>query len=341
MTTKLINLEFPIDEALLDAPAECLKNGGLVVFPTETVYGLGANALSAESVRQIFVAKGRPSDNPLIVHIADAAQLADIVSEIPQNAKLVMDALWPGPVTLIMRKSDVVPGCVTAGLDTVAVRMPSHPAARALLRKCGIPVAAPSANTSGRPSPTAAQHVVEDLSGKVDYIIDGGSCTVGLESTVLDVTVPIPQILRPGGVGLEELKQILGEVCYDRGLISADTAPKSPGMKYKHYAPRAQMTIVEGARMRETIASLLEQFRAEGKRTGVLTCGAHEYDADYLLDGGETPERYAQNLFGALREFDARGMEIILAEMPFGSSGIEPAIRNRITKAAGGNVIRC
>ncbi len=341
MTTKLINLDFPIDEALLDAPAECLKNGGLVVFPTETVYGLGANALSAESVRQIFVAKGRPSDNPLIVHIADAAQLADIVSEIPQSAKLVMEALWPGPVTLIMRKSDVVPGCVTAGLDTVAVRMPSHPAARALLRKCGVPVAAPSANTSGRPSPTTAQHVVEDLSGKVDYIIDGGNCTVGLESTVLDVTVPIPQILRPGGVGLEELKQLLGEVCYDRGLVSADTAPKSPGMKYKHYAPRAQMAIVEGTRIRETIASLLAQYHAEGKKTGVLTCGSHEYDADFLIDGGVTPELYAQNLFGALREFDARGMEIILAEMPFGSCGIEPAIRNRITKAAGGNVIRC
>lgn len=341
MRTKILKICSEKDFDLLAEPARCLAEGGLVVFPTETVYGLGANALKADSVKKIFEAKGRPSDNPLIVHVAGQKQAKEVVREIPQAAELVMDKLWPGPITLVMPRAACVPDSVTAGLDTVAVRFPSHPVARRLIELAGVPVAAPSANTSGKPSPTKAAHVLEDLDGKVDYIIDGGNCDVGLESTVLDTTSNPPQILRPGGAGKETLEQILGKVVYDPGLTVAGVAPKSPGMKYKHYAPKAQLTIVEGVEIRETIHELLRQAHADGKKVGVLTSGKQMYDAEFMIDGGSCAEEFAANLFDALREFDALGAEVIFAELPFGESGIEPAIRNRIYKAAGGKVVRC
>ena len=341
MRTKIIKICSEKDFDLLCEPARCLAEGGLVVFPTETVYGLGANALMEESVKAIFEAKGRPSDNPLIVHIAKKEQAKAVVSEIPAVAGLVMEHFWPGPITLVMPRKDTVPDAVTAGLDTVAVRLPSHPIARKLLELSGVPVAAPSANTSGKPSPTRAEHVIEDLMGKVDYIIDGGLSSVGLESTVLDTTVTPAQILRPGGIGKDVLDAVLGEVTYDRGLTDTGVAPKSPGMKYKHYAPKAQMVIVEGEWREARIEEILEDAKAEGKRVGVLTSGDAEYKADILLDGGRTAKEYAANLFDLLRRFDALGAELIIAELPFGEKGIEPAIKNRIYKAAGGNVIRC
>lgn len=341
MRTKRIKIGSETEYFLLKEPAKSLAEGGLVVFPTETVYGLGANALLEESVKNIFKAKGRPSDNPLIVHVASKNQVSEVVSAIPKAAEKVMEHLWPGPITLIMPRASRISNAVTAGLDTVAVRFPSHPVARRLLVEAGVPVAAPSANTSGRPSPTKAAHVVEDLDGKVDYILDGGNCSVGLESTVLDTTVTPPQILRPGGISKQQLEEILGQVVYDPGLTNQRAVPKSPGMKYKHYAPKAQMTIVEGKDIAGCIGRLLEKELTQGKKIGVLTSGNHDYPADFIIDAGESAEEYAANLFDALREFDAKGADVILAELPFGESGIEPAIRNRIYKAAGGNVIKC
>lgn len=340
MRTKLIKIKSEKDFELLREPAQCLAEGGLVVFPTETVYGLGANARLTDSVKHIYTAKGRPSDNPLIVHVASAEQVGQIAAEIPKAAELVMNRFWPGPITLVVPKGNGVSDAVTAGLDSVAVRFPSHPVARKLLELAAVPVAAPSANTSGRPSPTKAEHVLEDLDGRVDYIIDGGNCTVGLESTVLDTTTLPVQILRPGGISKEELEAVLGTVLYDPGLSVQGVAPKSPGMKYKHYAPKAQMTILEGKNSSDELQKRLEQAKAEGKKVGVLSCG-RSYDADILLKVGNDAECYAARLFDVLREFDLRGAEVIFAEFPFGESGIEPAIRNRIYKAAGGNVIKC
>ncbi len=341
MTTKVIKILSEKDFDLLSEPARCLANGGLVVFPTETVYGLGANALMPDSVKKIFDAKGRPSDNPLIVHVSNKNQVSDIVQKIPESAEKVMEKLWPGPLTLVMPRADCVPDSVTAGLDTVAVRFPSHPIAQKLIELSGVPVAAPSANTSGKPSPTKASHVLEDLNGKVDYIIDGGSCNVGLESTVLDTTSAPAQILRPGGVSKEQLDAILGEVIYDPGLTAKGVAPKSPGMKYKHYAPNAQMTIVEGKNPKCEVTRLLDAAHSDGKKVGILACGFNEYKADFIFDCGRSAKEYAANLFDALRELDLRGADVIIAEFPFGETGIEPAIRNRIYKAAGGNVIKC
>lgn len=340
MRTKLIKITSEKEFDLLREPAQCLAEGGLVVFPTETVYGLGANAQLAGSVKNIYAAKGRPSDNPLIVHVAAKEQAERVVASVPKSAQRVMDTFWPGPITLVMPKGENIPFEVTAGLDSVAVRFPSHPVARKLLELAAVPVAAPSANTSGRPSPTKAEHVLEDLDGRVDYIIDGGSCTVGLESTVLDTTTEPVQILRPGGISKEDLEAVLGTVIYDPGLSVQGVAPKSPGMKYKHYAPKAQMVILEGEHVREELAKRTKQARAEGKTVGVLSCGGN-YEADILLSGSADAATYAARLFDALREFDLRRADIIFAEFPFGESGIEPAIRNRIYKAAGGNVIKC
>lgn len=341
MITKVIKISSEKDFDLLLEPARCLANGGLVVFPTETVYGLGANALLSSSVKKIFDAKGRPSDNPLIVHVSNKRQASEVVREIPFAAEQVMNNMWPGPITLVMPRAKCVPDSVTAGLDTVAVRFPSHPIAQKLIELAGVPVAAPSANTSGKPSPTKASHVLEDLNGKVDYIIDGGSCNVGLESTVLDTTCEPAQILRPGGASKEQLEEVLGEVIYDPGLTVSGAIPKSPGMKYKHYAPKAQMTIVEGKNPKQEVIRLLESAHADGKKVGILACGFNDYKADFIFDGGRSAREYAANLFDALRELDLRGADVIIAELPFGESGIEPAIRNRIYKAAGGNIIKC
>lgn len=334
--TKVIQVEK--DFSILDEAAECLAGGGLVAFPTETVYGLGASALNPEAVANIFVAKGRPQDNPLIVHISDKTMLSQVVSNIPEAAEKLMNAFWPGPLTIILEKSDNISTTVTAGLSTVGVRMPSHPVALALIEKSGVPVAAPSANLSGCPSTTRASHVIHDLTGRVDYIIDGGASQVGLESTVLDMTGEVPQILRPGGVSLEELKAVLGEVAYEPALKDSREIPKSPGMKYRHYAPVGQLYLVE-PHHEEQLIEKLSEHRKMGKKTGVLSCGMKNYDADVVIDCGVSAKAYAKDLFDALRQMDEQGAEVIFAELPVDDDGIVPALMNRMLKASGGQVL--
>jgi L-threonylcarbamoyladenylate synthase len=337
-----------IDLEKISHAAKVLKNGGLVAFPTETVYGLGANALDEGAVKKIFTAKGRPSDNPLIVHIADKSSLGSIVRETSSNASILMDRFWPGPLTLVLKKSEIIPSVITAGLDTVAVRMPSHPVALALIKESGLPIAAPSANTSGRPSPTHAKHVIGDLEGKVDVILDAGSADVGLESTVLDATIIPPMILRPGGVTWEQLSGVLGVVDIDpslAGSTSNDFKPKSPGMKYKHYSPKAQVIIVSGNTSDVTIRinRLICEYSSKSLKVGVLATDQtkNAYSAHEVISAGdrERPETIAANLFDALREFDERGVQIILAEA-VDNSGIGMAIMNRMSKAAGYNIIK-
>lgn len=355
MNTELIKIDVnaPGWDKHLDHAAEVLRAGGLVAFPTETVYGLGANALDASAVEGIYRAKGRPSDNPLIVHIADTGALPGLVSSIPAAAPGLMEAFWPGPLTLVMPKSDRVPSIITAGLDTVAIRMPSHPIALALIKKAGIPVAAPSANSSGRPSPTLAKHVMEDMNGKVDIIIDGGSSRVGVESTVLDLTAEHPMILRPGGVTQEQLRKLLGMVSTDPSLYKGfadNVIPRSPGMKYRHYAPRAAMLLVQGPyeQVVTEIGRRAELCVREGTATGILTTDetAAFYEPSlhtscrFLSMGSRLqPETLASNLFKCLREFDEKKVDVILAEAPE-IDGIGLAVMNRMSKAAGGNIIK-
>ncbi len=328
--------------------AEVLKGGGLVAFPTETVYGLGADALNETAVRGIFEAKGRPSDNPLIVHISDKNDVDCLVKEIPSEAGLLMDEFWPGPLTLVMYKSPAVPSIISAGLDTVAIRMPSHPVAAALIRESGLPIAAPSANTSGRPSPTIVRHVIEDLSGRVDIIIDAGPANVGLESTVLDVTVTPPLILRPGGITREQLEGVIHGVGIDPALSarhSGNLKPKSPGMKYRHYSPKAEMILIVGGLQDVVgkIRNLAVDYRDKGRTVGILaTEQTKEYYRDFkVISSGDRqrPETIASNLFRYLREFDSMGVDLILAE-GIESVGIGLAVMNRMSKAAGYNIIK-
>lgn len=355
METEILRIDVTVPgwDKQLDHAAEVLKSGGLVAFPTETVYGLGANALDTKAVESIYKAKGRPADNPLIVHIAEIKALEDLVRTIPAAAPRLMETYWPGPLTLVMPKSDKVPSIITAGLDTVAIRMPSHPIAMALIKKAGVPVAAPSANSSGRPSPTLAKHVIEDLSGKVDIIIDGGSAKVGLESTVLDIISEPPMILRPGGITQEELQQFLGSVITDPALSAEHTAttpPRSPGLKYRHYAPKAALLLVQGQldHVVSEIGRRAELYIKEGTVIGILatneTTGLYEpslYTSCRVISLGSrlNPESLASNLFRCLREFDEKAVEVILAETPE-IDGIGMAVMNRLVKAAGGNIIK-
>lgn len=339
-------------EGKLDLAAQVLKSGGLVAFPTETVYGLGANAFDAQAVENIFKAKGRPSDNPLIVHIADTKAINALARTVPKVVPLLMDTFWPGPLTLVMPKSEKVSSIITAGLDTVGIRMPSHPIALALIKKAGIPIAAPSANSSGRPSPTQAKHVIEDLSGKVDIIIDGGSTNVGVESTVLDTTAEPPVILRPGGVTMEQLQKLLGNIDTDPTLNMADSGnlrPRSPGMKYRHYAPNAALLLLQGPveRVAAEISRRAELYYKEGGSVGILateeTAALYEpslYNYCKILSLGsrKNPESLAANLFRCLRDFDESGVSFVLAETP-DASGIGQAVMNRLLKASGGNLI--
>ncbi len=334
--TKIIR--FQQDVSVLDEAASALARGGLVAFPTETVYGLGASALDETAVKNIFVAKGRPQDNPLIVHVSNRTMLEQVVCEIPEVAEKLMKQFWPGPLTIIMEKSSRISTTVTAGLETVAVRMPSHPAALHLIEKSGVPVAAPSANISGSPSTTRASHVMNDLTGRVDYIIDGGACQVGLESTVLDITGETPQILRPGGVSLEALREVLGNVVYEPALKDSRETPKSPGMKYRHYAPKAALYLVDPGH-EDKLRTMLAACREKGEKTGVLCHSDNHYDADFFIDCGRDAESYARALFDALRHMDDLGAEVIFAELPKDSGGIVPALKNRMLKAAGGQVL--
>lgn len=339
MTSKMIKIESTADFEKLSEPAKALAEGKLVAFPTETVYGLGGNALDAQTVKKIYGAKGRPSDNPLIVHVSSKEDVYSLAETVPENAEKILDILCPGPITIILNKSNLVPDVVTAGGKTVAIRFPENEIARELIKKSGVPVAAPSANLSGRPSPTTAAHVAEDLSDKIDYIIDGGPCRVGLESTVIDLTITPPRILRPGGVSQETLAALLGEVTGYAPRDEDTTSPKSPGMKYKHYAAKAEMVVFEGKTCRDAI---LKQVTAcKDKKVCVLTAGQTDlYDCD-VIDCGKEPVEYAKALFGALREADALGADVIFAELPFAPGGIVTALKNRIYKSCGGNVITC
>jgi L-threonylcarbamoyladenylate synthase len=320
---------------------EIIKNGGLVAFPTETVYGLGASALDADAAKKIYAAKGRPSDNPLIVHVCKKEQISEIAAEIPHGAQILIDKFMPGPVTVILKKKAVIPPDVTAGLDTVAIRFPSNETAQRLIAASGVPIAAPSANLSGKPSPTKAEHVINDMMGRIDAIIDGGNCDVGVESTILDFTGERATILRPGGVTYDDLLAAGIDADIDANIlrsIAPDEVPKCPGMKYKHYAPNAEVTVVEGDidNVRKKIKELLEENK--GKTAGVLTMGGADYDNAVILSAGETNKEYAKNLFSALRSFDELGAEVVFAEF-CEKDGYGLAVKNRLYKAAAQRVI--
>ncbi len=336
--TVVINMRDGLDERKIKLAARFILNGKLVAFPTETVYGLGADALNTNAVRRIFEAKGRPADNPLIIHIARFEDLKRLTSHIPPEAKLLAEQFWPGPLTMILPKREEVPYVTTGGLDTVAVRMPSHPIARALIEE-STPIAAPSANISGRPSPTLAEHVIDDFYGKIECIIDGGETQVGVESTVIDLTSEKPVLLRPGGLPLEELEKGIGEIQIHpavRGKL-IDVA-KSPGMKYRHYSPKARVIVVEGRKenVRKRIPELVEEYRSKGFRVGVMA--TEVYEADEFFNLGKTEDEVARNLFRALRELDKRGVEIIIAE-GIEERGLGFAVMNRLRKAAGYRIV--
>ncbi|MCG1012329.1 threonylcarbamoyl-AMP synthase [Tepidanaerobacter sp. GT38] len=324
--------------------AEIIRKGGLVAFPTETVYGLGGNALDEDAAKKIYAAKGRPQDNPLIVHIWDISQLNQLVKEIPEKARLLMDKFWPGPLTIIFHKNDVVPFGTTGGLDTVAIRMPSHPVALELIKEAGVPIAAPSANISGKPSPVCAEEVAEDMTGRIDMILDGGKASVGVESTVLDLSEEVPIILRPGGVTREELQEVLGRVDLDPGLAPGEK-PRSPGQKYRHYAPDAPMTLVEGPidRQVKTINELAEKLESQGLKVGIMATAQtrHLYTSGHIISAGDrtAPLTISSNIFTILRKFDRLGVDQILAE-GISKDGIGLAVMNRLYKAAGYNVIK-
>lgn len=340
------------DEKIYEEAAAVIKRGGLVAFPTETVYGLGANALDADASAKIYKAKGRPSDNPLIVHIADIEAMETLCGEIPALAGKLADAFWPGPMTMVLKKKEIVPDAITGGLDTVAVRMPVHPAARKLIRAFGGYIAAPSANTSGRPSPTQAAHVLQDMDGKIDMILDGGSVEIGIESTVVDVTGDIPVILRPGFITREMMNAVVGRTEFDRAVIQGapvTAVPKAPGMKYKHYAPKGELTVVECTKegrerdVADEINRLCAQMSAKGFKVGVLATDATKeyYNADVVVSAGDRNREIsiASHLFGCLREFDDRGVDYIYSES-FSADNVGTAIMNRLMKAAGGKIIR-
>ena len=347
MKTKVITLnQDTLDEKVLRQAGQVIRDGGLVAFPTETVYGLGGDALNKNSSHKIYAAKGRPSDNPLIVHISKMEDLPFLVEEIPENVYRLADAFWPGPLTIIMKKSEQVPLETTGGLQTVAVRMPSHPIARKFIEYAGGYVAAPSANVSGRPSPTKAKYVIEDMDGRIEMILDGDGIEIGLESTIVDMTGEVPMILRPGYITLEMLEKVLGEVQMDRTIldINCKEPPKAPGMRYRHYAPKAQLTIIEGkeeATIRK-INELTEEAHLRGERVGII--GTEEtrdfYQGDSVKSVGKRKdeEAIARALYTLLREFDDEDVDVIYSES-FSEGTMGQAIMNRLLKAAGHNII--
>lgn len=325
-----------VDKDNLDGAARCLHDGGLVVFPTETVYGLGADAFNPQSVKNIYKAKDRPGDNPLIVHIARLEDVNRLAREIPPFARPLMDKFWPGPMTLIFKKRPEVIDEVTAGLDTVAVRYPSNEVANALIAKSGVLVAAPSANLSGSPSPTVYRHVAADLDGRVDYIINGDSCEVGLESTVIDVSGDFPVILRPGAVTIEMLREVVPQSQTDKGILGAADKPKCPGMKYTHYSPKADVIVVCGdeEKRREYI-----EKTAVKPESGVLVYGSSRYEGmRFVVNAGGSMKEYAKNLFYNLRLFDEHGVKTVYAEFAE-EPGIGAAVKNRLYKSAGYNIV--
>ena len=338
-----VDLRQPEAMEIIQTAAKILQEGGLVAFPTETVYGLGGNGLDNSACEKIYLAKGRPSDNPLILHISEFEELKPIVREISPAAQKLMDAFWPGPLTMVFPKSDIVPEKATGGLDTVAVRFPNHPVARAIIHAAGLPIAAPSANSSGKPSPTRASHVEFDLNGKIDMIVDGGAAEWGRESTIVDVSGEVPMILRPGAVTKEMMEEVVGKVEIDPAILqkpAADLKPKAPGMKYTHYSPKAEVVLVKGetTAVVDEINRLAAEDMAHGFKTGVMATEETKdlYKADIILSLGsrERPEEIGANLFKYLRKFDFLGAERVYSEV-FSEEGEGMAIMNRLNKAAG------
>lgn len=348
MNTKIAKLQGKdIDEEIIEEAGKILKNGGLVVFPTETVYGLGANALDENAVKKIFKAKGRPQDNPLIVHISDIEEIKPLVKEIPDVAKKLMDKFWPGPMTIILPKTDLIPDETSAGLNSVGIRMPSNLIAKKIIAEAKCPIAAPSANLSGKPSPTDMDRCVEDLKGKVHYIIGENQSDVGVESTVIDCTSYPPCILRPGGITLEMLKEVDSKIYIDEAIMkkpSEDFKPKAPGMKYRHYAPKAPLKIISGD-LKKTIAKInemVQNYIDDNKRVGIIatdeTLDRYSLGEVISIGSRENTSTIAHNLFEVLREFDDKEVDIILSES-FEEKGIGLAIMNRLKKSAGFNIM--
>ncbi|WP_288480566.1 L-threonylcarbamoyladenylate synthase [Clostridium thermobutyricum] len=345
METKVYVLDGKEDSKFIKEAAECIKKDGIVAFPTETVYGLGANALKADCVKKIFEAKGRPQDNPLIIHVA-SKDIDEYVKNVPEVAKKLMEKFWPGPLTLILEKRDIVPMQTSANLNTIGIRMPNNKVALELIKESGVPIAAPSANISGRPSPTTIDVCVEDLKGKVDYIIGGEKCDVGLESTIVDCTVEPPLVLRPGGITLEMLRTIREDIQIDKGLLRNDSnfKPKAPGMKYRHYAPNAKLKIILGNREKtiEKINEMVHNYIDAGEKVGILATeeskDSYKLGEKIVIGSYKRLDEVASNLFEALRQFNELGVDIILAE-GFEEKGLGIAIMNRLNKAAGYDII--
>ncbi len=337
------------DPAKIQIAAEIIQNGGLVAFPTETVYGLGADALNGGAVLRLFEAKKRPLDNPPIVHIADISEVYPLVAEVSRKAEVLMKRFWPGPLTLVFKHSSKVPNESVAGLDTIAIRMPKHKVALALIRQSQRPIAAPSANLSGKPSPTTAQHVYEDLNGRIDAIIDGGATNIGVESTVVDLSCDPPVLLRPGGTPFEALKAVLGDLKLHPFVQAEAELPlekiRSPGMKHKHYAPKAEVVLVEGSveAIVAKVKALTEFYSGEGKKVGVLATDEtlKAYNAGIVKSMGSRHNlaTIAQNLFRLLREVDAQGVDVILAES-VSEEGLGLAVMNRLRKASGYHIVK-
>jgi len=336
----------PVSPEAIKEAAQLIRKGELVGMPTETVYGLGANALDEEAVKKIFAAKGRPGDNPLIVHVSCLAEIPPLVKEIPDSAKRLMEAFWPGPMTLILPKSALIPSAVSAGLDTVGIRLPASEAARDLIRESGCPIAAPSANRSGRPSPTTAQHVFEDMDGRIPMILDGGDSEVGVESSVIDATGEVPVILRPGGITPEMVEAVLGSVAVDEHVMSPlaeGDIVRSPGMKYKHYAPKAKTVIFDG-KAEHVIAAICARYDeavSAGETPAILGFDEHDFGNRTRISLGSVkrPQEAAARLFAALRELDERGETVALCEA-VEATGIGLAVMNRMGRAAGFDIER-
>jgi L-threonylcarbamoyladenylate synthase len=326
-----------LDASRLSRAAEILRAGGLVAIPTETVYGLGADGLNESAVARIFEVKGRPQDNPLILHVSSAEDLTKWCREIPEEAWALTERFWPGPLTLVLKRREAVPLRVTAGLETVAMRCPDHPLTREVLRLAGVPVAAPSANLSGKPSTTTAQHCIHDLWGKVEAILDGGPCRVGVESTILDLSVSPPRVLRPGGVTLEQLREVLPETEMDPGLVKPDETPKAPGMKYRHYSPQAEVRLLRGVKERiyEYVSALPDEGTAVLCFAGEESCFPGKRTLAYGRE--EAPETLAAGLFDSLRVLDTPEITLICAQCP-AEEGVGRAVVNRLKKAAGGKI---
>jgi L-threonylcarbamoyladenylate synthase len=351
LSIKLDSLNSDDTRAKIRVAAEVIRRGGTVAFPTETVYGLGANALMPEAVMKIFNAKERPADNPLIVHIASKRMLSTLVDgTLSTTTKKLVSHFWPGPLTLLFRKAPIVPAVVTCGLRTVAIRMPAHPIALALIRAAKTPIAAPSANLAGRPSPTTAEHVLQDLRGRIDIVIDGGRTNIGVESTVLDLTTEPPTILRPGGVPIETLRAVIGKEVKLHPVATADmdieaVVALSPGMKYKHYAPQAKLVLVEGtkAKVIDKVRSLAREYSRKNNkyRIGILSLSGitHYRDLGYVVKFiGRNLTTAAERLFSTLREFDNENVDVIIAEgCPVKGLGL--AIMNRLRKAASQRIV--